>query len=90
MVITIDVRNKICKLRTSRTISGLALFKSASPMSIKNRRALSVPELQTTDYSAIKTSSDGNCLFNALSFGITGSNIRFHDFTYCIVHRNLS
>ena len=36
MIITIDVRNKICKLRSSRTISGLALFKSASPMSIKN------------------------------------------------------
>ena len=57
-LITIDVRNKICKLRTSRTISGLALFKSASPMSIQNRRAPSLPELQTTDYSAIKTSSD--------------------------------
>ena len=55
-------------------------------MSIKRRCALSVPELQTTDYRAIKTSSDGNYLFNALSFGITGSNIRFYDFTYCIVN----
>ena len=38
----------------------------------------SLPEWQKTDYSAIKTSSDDNCLFNVLSlpFGIAGINMR--------------
>ena len=36
----------------------------------------SLPDWQKTDYSAIKTSSDDNCLFNVLSLGIAGINMR--------------